>query len=62
MQVDVDKKRNFNSEAFMFELALSLATYGLSESNFGHNACDEKDYPQALQHFVRTAGVFRPPP
>jgi len=54
-----DKKRNFDSEALMFELALSLATYGLSESNVGHDACAEKDYPQASRQFARTAGVFK---
>jgi len=53
------KKRNFDSEALMFELVITLAAYGLSESNMGCDACVEGDFPQASRQFAKTAGVFQ---
>lgn len=52
------KKHYFDSEALMFELVLSIATYGLSESNQGCDACIDGDFPGASRHFAKTAGVF----
>ena len=53
------KKRKFDSEALMFELVITLAAYGLSESNMGCDACVEGDFPQASRQFAKTAGVFQ---
>ena len=53
------KKHYFDSEALMFELVLSLATYGLSHSNIGCDACIDGDFPEASRQFSKTAGVFQ---
>jgi len=54
-----NKKRHFDSEALMFELVLSLATYALSESNVGCDSCIDGDFPAASRQFARTAGIFQ---
>lgn len=43
----------------MFELVLALATYALSESNLGCDACIDGEFPQAARQFSKTAGVFQ---
>jgi len=43
----------------MFEFVLSLATYALSESNIGCDACVDGDFPQASRQFAKTAGIFK---
>ncbi|KAL7537434.1 hypothetical protein ACHAWF_005762, partial [Thalassiosira exigua] len=53
------KKAYFDSEALMFELVLSMATYALSESNVGCDSCVEGDFPNASRQFARTAGLFQ---
>ncbi|KAL9180974.1 hypothetical protein ACHAXT_009779 [Thalassiosira profunda] len=53
------KKHYFDSEALMFELVLAIATYALSESNMGCDACIEGDFPEASRRFAKTAGVFQ---
>merc|ERR1719215_1349484 len=43
----------------MFELALAMATYALSESNVGCDSCREGDFPNASRQYARTAGLFQ---
>lgn len=52
------QKHYFDSEALMFELVLSLATYALSEANLGCDACMSGNFPEASRQFSKTAGVF----
>ena len=52
-------KRFFDSEALMFELVLSIATYALSESNIGCDSCVDGDFPKASRQFAKTAGIFQ---
>jgi len=58
-QIKHKKKHYFDSEALMFELVLSIATYALSESNVGCDSCIDGDFPQASRHFSKTAGAFK---
>lgn len=54
------KKSNyFNSEALMFELVMSIATYALSESNIGCDSCINGEFPQASRQFSKAAGAFK---
>lgn len=53
------KKNTFDSEALMFELVISLATYALSESNQGCDACIDGNFPLASRQFSKTAGAFQ---
>lgn len=60
LEVNKNKKKpNFDSEALMFELVLSVATYALSESNVGCDSCVDGDFPHASRKFASAAGVFR---
>jgi len=55
-----NKSREFSdSEALMFELVLSIATYALSESNIGCDSCVDGDFPRASRQFAKTAGIFQ---
>jgi len=49
----------FNSEALMFELVMSIATYALSESNIGCDSCINGEFPQASRQFSKAAGAFK---
>ncbi len=53
------QKLFFISEALMFELVLSVATYALSESNIGCDACVSGNFPEASRQFSKTAGIFQ---
>ena len=53
------KKHYFDSEALTYELVLAIATYALSESNVGCDACQSGKFPEASRHFTKTASIFR---
>jgi len=52
-------KHYFISEALMFELVMSVATYALSESNIGCDACVSGNFPEASRQFTKTVGIFQ---
>eukprot|EP00984_Skeletonema_dohrnii_P014397 scaffold6036_cov150-Skeletonema_dohrnii-CCMP3373.AAC.9 len=55
-----NKSKEFSdSEALMFELVLSIATYALSESNIGCDSCVDGDFPKASRQFAKAAGIFQ---
>jgi len=55
-----NKSKKFSdSEALMFELVLSIATYALSESNIGCDSCVDGDFPKASRQFAKTAGIVQ---
>mmetsp|Transcript_2083 Transcript_2083/g.3821 ORF Transcript_2083/g.3821 Transcript_2083/m.3821 type:complete len:464 (-) Transcript_2083:176-1567(-) len=58
IKTKTNKPHHFDSEALMFELVLSLATFAISESNVGCDSCIEGDFPAASRQFARTAGIF----
>lgn len=60
IECDKTKKlKYFDSEALMFELVLSVATYALSESNLGCDYSVNGDFGQALKHFAKATGIFQ---
>ena len=49
------KLKYFDSEALMFELVLSIAAYGLCESNLGCDLSVSGDFVQALKKFTKVS-------
>jgi hypothetical protein len=53
------KLKYFDSEALMFELVMSIATYALCESNVGCDLCVDGEFAPAMKKFMKTTGVFQ---